>query len=156
MGILARDHDTICAVSTPPGVGGIAVVRVSGSGALGLAQRVCPFLPSKPESHRIYYGFAVEYNSTTEIDEVLVAYFGDGRSFTGEETLEISCHGGTVVTSQLLHELIKSGCRLAEPGEFTYRAFLNQRIDLVQAESVLGLIEANSKRSSRLALRQLK
>ncbi|MCB0364232.1 MAG: tRNA uridine-5-carboxymethylaminomethyl(34) synthesis GTPase MnmE [Bdellovibrionaceae bacterium] len=156
MGILARDHDTIAAVSTPPGVGGIAVVRISGGGALEISQRVCPFLPSQPESHRIYYGFAQDIVSKTDIDEVLVSYFAEGRSFTGEGTLEISCHGGTVVTAQLLQELIKAGARLAEPGEFTYRAFLNQRIDLVQAESVLGLIEANSKRSSRLALRQLK
>lgn len=156
MSILARDHDTICAISTPPGVGGIAVIRVSGHGALSIARRICPFLPKKPESHRIYYGFAHEYETQTDLDEVLASYFGEGKSFTGEETLEISCHGGTIVSANLLHELIKAGARLANKGEFTYRAFLNRRIDLVQAESILGLIEANSKRSSRLAIRQLK
>ena len=156
MSILARDHDTICAISTPPGVGGIAVIRVSGHGALTITRRVCPFLPKSLESHRVYYGFAREIESQTDVDEVLATYFGEGKSFTGEEALEISCHGGTLVSANLLQELLKAGARLAERGEFTYRAFLNQRIDLVQAESVLGLIEANSKRSSRLAIRQLK
>lgn len=155
MGILPRDEDTICAVSTPPGSGGVALIRVSGENALHHSRQVCSFLPTNPESHRVYYGFAVDPHSKERLDEVLATYFAKGRSFTGEETLEISCHGGSVVTGMVLQALIEAGSRLAEKGEFTYRAFLSGRIDLVQAESILSLIEANSKRASRLALRQL-
>jgi len=151
------DEATICALSTPPGRGGIAVVRVSGKRAAEISSKVCSFLAKKLESHRVYYGFARQTESPfLEIDEVLATYFAPGRSFTGEETIEISCHGGTALTTQIIHELIKSGCRMAGPGEFTYRAFMNGRIDLVQAESVLSLIESESDRSARVALRQLR
>lgn len=197
------DDDTICALSTPPGAGGIAVVRVSGPRALQIGRKLCPFLPEQPESHKIYYGFcrAVSENkhdlhqqqlmfekqsmftkqdSVTnpdsdykqdlvvppargssvpsgdqQLDEVLVSYFKVGRSFTGEETLEISCHGGPIIVSNILKELVAAGCRTAKRGEFTYRAFMNGRLDLIQAESVLGLIESQSKQASRVALRQL-
>lgn len=155
MSFRAEDEDTICAVSTPPGVGGIAVIRVSGSNAISLARRVCPFLPDSPESHRIYYGFLKASQTSETVDEVLVSFFAEGRSFTAEETIEMSCHGGQVITAAVLRELIAVGCRLAKPGEFTYRAFMNGRLDLVQAESVLDLIESQSRQSARLALRQL-
>lgn len=160
----AGDDDTICALSTPPGVGGIAVIRVSGSMALAFCREICGFLPEKAESHRVYYGIAkrptdspVPSKSASDnaIDEVLVTYFAHGRSFTGEETVEVSCHGGTVLTSTLLKELVKAGCRMARRGEFTYRAFMNGRLDLVQAESVLSLIESQSRQSAKVALRQL-
>lgn len=151
----AGDDDTICAVSTPPGSGGIAVIRVSGPQAFSITRKVCGFLPEKPESHRIYYGIAKSSDSAEPLDEVLVSCFADGRSFTGEETTEVSCHGGTVITATLLKELIKAGCRTARRGEFTYRAFMNGRLDLVQAESVLTLIESQSRQSAKVALRQL-
>ncbi|MBC87164.1 MAG: tRNA uridine-5-carboxymethylaminomethyl(34) synthesis GTPase MnmE [Bdellovibrionaceae bacterium] len=153
---LDRDGDTICAVATAPGVGGIAVLRLSGKDSLKIISKVCSFIPSNPESHRVYYGFFKSSQSQEEIDEVLVSYFKAGRSFTNEETFEISCHGGSVVSRSILESLIEAGARLAEPGEFTYRAFMNGRIDLVQAESVLQLIESDSKKSARLSLRQLK
>lgn len=154
--LLAKDNDTICALSTAPGLGGIAVLRVSGSQSALVTRGLCPFLPSAPESHRVYYGHLIDPVSKQELDEVLVTYFAHGRSFTGEETIEISCHGGTTVSSQILDALIKSGARLAERGEFTYRAFMSGKIDLVQAESILQLIESQSTRAARLAYRQLR
>ena len=150
----AGDEDTICALSTPPGVGGLAVVRVSGQLAAKLTRRLCAFIPEKPESHRVYYGI-LKTQAGEPLDEVLATYFAEGRSFTGEETVEISCHGGKVITAALLKELLAVGCRLAAPGEFTYRAFMSGRLDLVQAESVLGLIESQSRQSAKVALRQL-
>ncbi len=149
------DADCICAISTPPGHGGISVVRVSGPGSFEISQRVCRFLPSAPESHRIYYGFAEQKSDREKIDEVLVACFSEGKSFTGEESTEISCHGSPVIAEAIVQALIEAGARLARPGEFTCRAFFNGRIDLVQAESVLALIESQSKQASKLALRQL-
>jgi tRNA modification GTPase len=156
MGLRFGDDETICAVSTAQGVGGIAVIRVSGDHALKLTSRLCGFLPKDPETHRVYFGTLKNTSGAEAIDEVLVTYFAQGRSFTGEETCEISCHGGTVVTSLILKELVRAGCRLAQRGEFTYRAFMNGKLDLVQAESVLGLIESQSRQSAKVSLRQLK
>jgi tRNA modification GTPase len=156
MSFKAGDDDTICALSTPAGVGGIAVIRVSGNQALGLTKQIARFLPDSPESHRVYFGTVHGIDSDDALDEVLISFFRHGRSFTGEETCEISCHGGTVVSSSILRELVKAGCRMAGRGEFTYRAFMNGRLDLVQAESVLGLIESQSRQSAKVSLRQLK
>lgn len=154
MSFLGRDEDTICAVATPPGKGGISVIRVSGDAAYEVARRSCGFLPSSPESHRVFYGY---FKSQREvIDEVLVTYFQGGKSFTGEPTVEISCHGSPIVATQILEQLVLTGARLAQPGEFTYRAFLSGRIDLTQAEAVLELIESQTKKASQLALRQLR
>lgn len=153
-----RDQDTVCATSTPPGVGGISVVRLSGPDSISIARKNCDFIPEKPESHKAYYGFfkSQDEKQTESIDEVVVTFFQRGRSFTGEDTFEISCHGSPVIVAEILNELVVSGARLADRGEFTYRAFMNGRLDLVQAESVLSLIESQSKQSSRQALRQLK
>lgn len=148
-------QDSICAVSTPPGVGGISVVRLSGAQAEKIIRQVCGFLPGKLESHRVYYGIAKAPGETLPIDEVVVTWFAEGRSFTGENTAEISCHGSPHICDQLIKALIQAGARVAERGEFTFRAFHNGRIDLVQAEGVLSLIESTSAQSSRLALRQL-
>lgn len=134
------------------------MVRVSGPKAASITRELCAFLPATPESHRVYYGIlksAQKGAANDGIDEVLVTYFADGRSFTGEETCEISCHGGTILQTSVLKELIETGCRMAKPGEFTYRAFMNGRLDLVQAESILGLIESQSRQSAKVALRQL-
>ena len=148
-----RDSDTICAVSTPSGVGGISVVRVSGSQALKVARQLCSFLPENPESHRAFYGLLKDESEA--VDEVVATFFAKGQSFTGEETIEISCHGSPTLTRQILELLFLKGARAAQPGEFTYRAFMSGRLDLVQAESVLSLIESQSARSGRQALRQL-
>lgn len=153
---VGRDQDTICALSTAAGHGGISVIRVSGSRGAEIVRKICPFLPEELKSHTIYFGTLSEIESKEAIDEVLVSYFARGRSYTGEETLEISCHGSQAVTQMTLDELVKSGARVAERGEFTYRSFMNGKIDLVQAEGVLSLIESQSKQASRLALRQLK
>lgn len=153
---LRNDEDTVCALSTAPGLGGIAVIRISGSQSALVTRGLCAFLPLKPESHRVYYGHLVDPQTKEELDEVLLTYFAHGRSFTGEETIEISCHGGTTVSSRILDALIKSGARLAERGEFTYRSFMNGKIDLVQAESILQLIESQSNRAAKLAYRQLR
>jgi len=156
MALFRDDRETICALSTPPGVGGIAVVRLSGDGALQICRKLAPFLPNHAESHRVYYGLLLSADGAEEIDEVLLTYFGEGRSFTGEATCEISVHGSPVIVSRVLKELILAGARPADPGEFTYRAFLNGRIDLAQAEAVLQLIESQSESARRVALRQLK
>jgi tRNA modification GTPase len=152
--LVDRDNDTICAVATPFGRGGISVIRVSGARALAATRALCTFMPENPESHRVYYGILNE--SGAEIDEVMATYFKKGRSFTGEDSVEISCHGNPVICERILQALVKAGARLADRGEFTYRAFINGRIDLVQAESVLSLIESQTKESSRVALQQLK
>lgn len=152
-----RDLDTICAISTPPGKGGIHVIRLSGPRALLLGRRCASFLPLSPESHRIYFGtFRFPAQNDELVDEVLISYFKEGRSFTGEETLEVSCHGSPFVAKQIVQCLVAEGARVADRGEFTYRAFINGKLDLVQAESVLALIESETKKSSEIALSQLK
>ncbi len=154
--IVDRDQDTICAVATPFGRGGISVIRISGEKALAIARAFCSFMPEKVESHRVYYGLFVEKSSLLEVDEVMTTFFAKGRSFTGENSVEISCHGNPVICERILQSLSAEGARLADRGEFTYRAFINGRIDLVQAESVLSLIESQTKEASRVALQQLK
>lgn len=150
------DEDTICALATAAGVGAIAVVRLSGSRSFEIARKVAPFLPNgdKIESHHAYFGTLGAAGSS--FDEALVTPFVNGKSFTGEESVEFSVHGGNQISGRLIDELISHGARLAKPGEFTYRAYLNDRIDLVQAESILALIESRSADGSANALSQLK
>ena len=155
MRILATDKDTICALATAHGIGAISVIRISGARAVEITRKLAAFLPEKPESHKIYYGYLKSADANSAIDEVLISYFAEGRSFTGEECLEISCHGSDVLVDEILRHLLLSGARPAERGEFTYRAFMNGRIDLVQAESVQALIQSRSQRAAQLALRQL-
>lgn len=159
------DEDTICALATAAGVGAIAVVRLSGARSFEIARKVAPFLPAnqKLESHHAYFGTLVAANSNADrssgsgsFDEALVTPFANGKSFTGEESVEFSVHGGNQISGRLIEELIALGARLAKPGEFTYRAYLNDRIDLVQAESILALIESRSDEGSANALAQLK
>jgi tRNA modification GTPase len=152
-----RDQDTICALSTPAGVGGIAVIRLSGPKAFSIARSLCQFLPESNsiQSHRAYYGMLQCFQSQETIDEVIATAFKKGHSFTGEDTCEVSCHGSPVIARQILEEMTRAGARAADRGEFTYRAFMNGRMDLIQAESVLSLIESQSRISTRQALRQL-
>jgi len=151
-----RDSQTICAVSTPHGVGGISVIRISGPQSLEITRKIAGFLPQKIESHKAYFGTLQDPQSHEDIDEVLATYFQKGRSFTGEEVVEISCHGNPHICQSILNLLIAGGARSADRGEFTYRAFMNGNVDLVQAESVLALIESQSEKAQKLALRQLK
>jgi len=147
--------DTICARTTPPGIGGVSVVRLSGLNSLSLIKKLQNNLPENLESHRVYYGFLKDQN-LEPIDEVLTSYFEAGRSFTGEDVVEISCHGSPYIVEKILKVLIFFGARMAEPGEFTFRAFMNGRIDLLQAESIYALIHSQNKSAVDLALRNLK
>tara|TARA_B100001248_G_scaffold262718_2_gene261462 strand:+ start:8090 stop:9427 length:1338 start_codon:yes stop_codon:yes gene_type:complete len=149
-------EDTICAVATPAGIGGIAVLRVSGSKALEYVRKLCPGLKKSIQSHNVYFSTLKTVSANEALDEVLITYFEKGKSFTGDEVVEISCHGSPILTQEILKNLILAGCRMAQRGEFTYRAFMNQRIDLTQAEGVLALIESRSKLASQVSLRQLK
>lgn len=137
--------DTICAQSTPSGRGGIHVIRVSGSKCITILKPLFTGFKSLKniESHRVYYGFIVDPSSNSNLDEVLVTYFAEGKSFTSEETIEISCHGNPVIVKSILQLLIHNGCRMADRGEFTYRAFKGGRLSLPQAEAVLSLIDSN-------------
>lgn len=141
-------EDTICAQSTPAGRGGIHVIRVSGQQSVQYVQKVCPqFANVKvPNSHQVYYGFIIDPASGNSVDEVLLTYFKKGRSFTSEDTVEISCHGNPLIVKEILALLISAGCRMAERGEFTYRAYKGGRLSLTQAEAILSLIESNTKK----------
>ena len=183
---IAMHSDTICAISTPFGVGGVAVVRVSGRDALSL---VMPFIQGQADSNtchpersegpvresadRSFTSFRMTSNSNPQdnlpitkfcqfhynkelIDEVVVTYFKAPKSYTGEDIIEISCHGSIYVQQKILEILIENGCRLANAGEFTQRAFLNGKMDLSQAEAVADLIHSQSEGSHRLAIEQLR
>lgn len=151
-----RESQTIHALATPMGRSGIAVLRISGPGAVSVVRKIAPFIPAEVESHRVYYGHLESLLiSGHRLDEVLLTPFLGGRSFTGEECVEISCHGNPVIIDEIQKELIHAGSLPAEPGEFTYRAFMNGRLDLVQAESVLSVIESQSPFEKANALKQL-
>lgn len=150
-------RDTIAAIATPPGVGGIGVIRVSGPEAEGIARRLFrPFRPiSSFASHRLYHGRIVAPVTEETLDEVLVSFFRAPRSYTGEDILEINCHGGPLVLRSVLREALRAGARPAERGEFTKRAFLNGRLDLAQAEAVLDLITARTREGLSAAVGRL-
>ena len=156
---LLGDDDTICALATPQGRGGISVVRISGLHSLEIVRKMAHFLPKDLESHKVYFG-ALRVKSKKHvdnlIDEVLVTVFLNDRSYTGETLIEISCHGSPFIVKEIIDALLENGSRLAKPGEFTYRAFINGKIDLVQAESVLSLIESQSIKSRQQSLQQLR
>lgn len=147
--------DTICARATAVGIGAIAVIRVSGPEAISIVSKCFSKSLSSVDSHTVHFGILKSDNGFA-IDEVLVTVFHHGKSFTGEESIEISCHGSPYVQQQILDALVSSGCRMANPGEFTQRAFLNGKMDLSQAEAVADLIAAQSKKAHRIALNQLK
>lgn len=151
-------EDTIAAIATPPGVGGIGIIRVSGSKARDIARLL--FRPSKKISHfksrHLYHGDIVSPETGFVIDEVLVSLMTKPHSYTGEDTLEINCHGGSVILQTVLSEIVRTGVRLAEPGEFTRRAFLNNRIDLSRAEAVFDMITAKTETGLELAISQFK
>jgi len=140
--------DTIAAIATPLGEGGLAVIRLSGSGAFSIASRIfvpigpSSSAPAKAPSHTLHYGKIVEDNR--DLDEVLVAVMKAPRTFTREDTIEITCHGGLLASRSILQALLTAGARSAEPGEFTRRAFLNGRLDLAQAEAVADVIHART------------
>ena len=150
--------DTIAAIATPVGAGGIGIIRVSGPGSEEIGSLL--FKPGKNtcrfKTHHLYHGDIVSPQTDTVLDEVLITLMRKPHSYTGEDVLEINCHGGPVILQAILNEVIKAGARLAEPGEFTKRAFLNNRLDLSQAEAVADMITAGTDRGVRLAVMQLK
>ena len=153
------NRDTICAIATPHGMGAIAVIRVSGYDALPIVSQLFmqngkPFDMGKMVANKAYYGHIVD--SDELLDEVLVTFFRAPHSFTGEDSAEISVHGSVFIQQKLLHILISRGCRMAEAGEFTRRAFVNRKFDLAQAEAIADLISSESEAAHRVAINQLK
>ena len=147
-------NDTICAISTSLSVGAISIIRISGADSIKIVNKIfkginleeCP-------SHTIHYGFIVDNDE--KIDEVLVTIMKSPKTFTKEDVVEINCHGGIATTNKVLELLLSNGCRLAEPGEFTKRAFLNGRINLMEAEAVMDLINGKTEEARRIAIKNL-
>ena len=144
-------NDTICAIATLVGESSINVIRVSGSKSLEIVNKIFDRDLSKKETHTITYGFIMDKNE--KVDEVLVSYFKSPKSFTTEDTVEINTHGGKTCVNKIMELLLSNGCRLAEPGEFTKRAFLNGRIDLIEAESVADMIDSKTDAARKMSMR---
>ncbi len=150
-------EDVICARATPSGASAIAVIRVSGKNSLDILNRIFVSASGKKlvfKTHRTYYGEIVDSDSNP-LDRVLVAVFEKGKSFTGEESFEINCHGSEVIIALILRILMANGVRPAEAGEFSKRAFLNGRITLAEAESIMDIVHSSTDKSARIAVRQL-
>lgn len=149
-------EETISAISTPPGEGGIGIVRISGENAKDILSKIFrPFTGSSLEPRKLTYGRVVDPESGSEVDEVLAVFMPAPHTYTKEDIVEIDCHGGIIPLRETLGLTYRYGARPANPGEFTERAFLNGRIDLSQAEAVMDLISAKSERSSKIAMRQM-
>ncbi|MBM6753496.1 tRNA uridine-5-carboxymethylaminomethyl(34) synthesis GTPase MnmE [Lactobacillus alvi] len=150
------EFDTIAAISTPAGEGGISIIRISGSDALQVANQLVKDRDlTKVASHTINYGHIIDPETQEEVDEVMVSVMLAPKTYTKEDVVEINCHGGLLATNRTLQLVLSHGARLAEPGEFTKRAFLNGRLDLSQAEAVMDLIRAKTDQSMQVALNQL-
>lgn len=147
-------RDTIAAIATPPGSGGVGIVRVSGPEAEAILRRLCPKVPAAPESHRLYPSTVVDLSGRF-LDRGLVVLMRGPRSFTGEDVAEFHCHGGALLLRTVLAAALVAGARGARPGEFTLRAFLNGKLDLAQAEAVADLIAARTDEAIRVASGQL-
>ena len=146
-------EDTIVAISTSTGVGAISIIRLSGNDALTIASKVFTKDLIKVDSHTIHYGFIKDKNE--KIDEVLVSVMKAPKTFTREDIVEINCHGGIATTNKVLEVLLENGARLAEPGEFTKRAFLNGRIDLLEAEATMDLISSKAESARKISMNTL-
>lgn len=151
-------HDTIVALATPSGAGAIAVIRISGNDAIAIAAQVFQSIHSKDitkqKSHTLHLGHIVD--GTKIIDQVLLSIFKGTNSYTGENTIEISCHGSTFIQQQILQLLLRKGCRMAQAGEFTLRSFLNGKMDLSQAEAVADLIASDNEAAHQIAMNQMR
>lgn len=148
-------NDTICAIATSQGVGAIAIIRVSGTEAIEIANKIFQGKDlTKVPSHTINYGHIIDENKN-KVDEVLVSVMKAPKTFTAEDTVEINTHGGIAPTNKVLELLLENGCRLAEPGEYTKRAFLNGRIDLLEAEAVMDMIDSKTEVQRKLAVNQI-
>lgn len=153
-----KEFDTICAIATALGEGGIAIIRISGDKALEIASKIFKAKSGidikEMKTYTMRYGNIIDCKTEELIDEVIISYMKGPRSFTAEDTIEINCHGGVTSTNKVLEAAIKAGARLAEPGEFTKRAFLNGRIDLSQAEAIIDIIRAKTDLAMKSALLQ--
>ena len=162
---MQSEKETIVAISTPPGEGGIGIVRMSGPEAFKIALEVFAAARGKrkaerkklssPVDKKLYYGYIVDEEGK-EIDEVLISFMKAPYTYTREDIVEINAHGGIVPLRNILKLIIKKGARLAEPGEFTKRAYLNGRIDLLQAESVLSIIRAKTDKALKAPYKALR
>ena len=149
--------DTIAAIATPPGEGGIGIIRLSGALSPKIAKQIFRFSRevNKPDSHRLYYGHVINPGDGQPVDEALISFMAAPHTYTREDVVEINCHGGIMPLAKTLELVLANGARLAEPGEFTQRAFLNGRIDLAQAEAVIQIIRAKTDSAMILGLSQL-
>ena len=153
-----KEFVTICGISTPIGEGGISIIRISGDKCLDIIDRIFKGVNKSSvkemKTYTMKYGHIHNIENTEVIDEVIISYMKGPKSFTAEDVVEVNCHGGVTSTNRVLQEIIKSGARIAEPGEFTKRAFLNGRIDLSQAEAVMDIIRAKTDLSMKSAVMQ--
>jgi len=151
------DNQTIAAISTPPGAGGIGIIRISGGDARSILETI--FKPADPDcrytSHQLYYGTIVNPADEKLLDEVLAVFMRAPRTYTREDVVELHCHGSFLVLRSVLELVLEAGAQLAEPGEFTKRAFLNGRIDLTRAEAVIDILSARTRKGVDLALEQM-
>ena len=148
--------DTICAISTPAGVGGIAVARISGKDAISLVNKIWKGKSlSEAQSHTAHLGNIVDEKGEA-IDQAVATVFRNPRSFTGEDVVEVAVHGSKWVQRELINLLVRTGCRIAEAGEFTRRAFANGRMDLAEAEAVADVIASSSRAAHRIAMSQMR
>ena len=146
--------DTICALSTANGMGAIAMIRVSGTEAFSIVSSIFSKVVAKQDSHTAHFG--VVKNGDKLVDEVVITVFKNPASFTGEDVVEIACHGSVFIQQEILKLLLKQGCRLAKPGEFSMRAFANGKFDLSQAEAIADLISSTTEASHKLAMQQMR
>ncbi|VAW36149.1 tRNA-5-carboxymethylaminomethyl-2-thiouridine(34)synthesis protein MnmE, partial [hydrothermal vent metagenome] len=148
---------TIAAIATPPGLGGIGIIRISGPAALNILKKI--FIPKSSScsfiSHRLYYGWIKEPETNRCLDEVLAVYMRAPHTYTRDEVVEIHAHGSFTALQQIMALVINSGARLADPGEFTKNAFLNGRLDLTQAEAIIDLLRAKTSQGLSAAVAQL-
>ncbi|MBC7749275.1 MAG: tRNA uridine-5-carboxymethylaminomethyl(34) synthesis GTPase MnmE [Methylotenera sp.] len=151
-------HDSIVALATPSGAGAIAVIRISGQDAITIGNSIFKSIKNKDlttqKTHTLHLGHIMDASKT--LDEVLVSIFKGPNSYTGENTIEISCHGSPYIQQQIIQLLLRKGCRMADPGEFTLRAFLNGKLDLSQAEAVADLISSDNEASHQIAMQQMR
>ena len=153
---ITKDFDTIAAISTPLGEGAIGIVRISGSDAIAISKRIFKGKDlASVASHTLNYGHIIDPEQGEVLDEVMVGVMHAPKTFTRETVIEINTHGGIAVTNEILQLVLRSGARMAEPGEFTKRAFLNGRVDLTQAEAVMDIIRAKTDKAMNIAVKQL-
>ncbi len=154
--MITKEFDTIAAISTPLGEGAIGIVRLSGTDSFAIAQKIFKGKDlARVASHTLNYGHIVDPDKDEILDEVMVGAMRSPKTFTREDIIEINTHGGIAVTNEILQLVIREGARLAEPGEFTKRAFLNGRVDLTQAEAVMDIIRAKTDKAMNIAVKQL-